>query len=133
MTRVLTDVLSSLESVVLLAGHNTEGVRTKVVALSLQEVGRDDLTTVAVEEGKSSAEGRSRDSPEDGLGDNATPAWLGGVDSLVEEVVEEKRLEALVLLERSGNITKEDTLDDAAATPHRRNAGVIQIPAELKN
>jgi hypothetical protein len=75
-----TDVLARLEAVVLLSGHDAEGVGTKVVTLGLEEVGRDDLAAVPIEEGERSAEGRGRDTPENSLGDDATPARLRLVD-----------------------------------------------------
>ena len=44
---------------------------------------------------------------------------------LVEEVVEEERLDLDVLLVCRGDVTKEDTLDDTTATPHLSDAGVV--------
>jgi hypothetical protein len=125
------DVLAGLEAVVFLAGHDTECVGTEVITLSLEEVGRHDLTTVAVEEGKRSAKGRGRDTPENGLSDDATPAGLCLVDGLVEEVVEQKRLELGGLGVGCRNITKEDGLDDATTTPHAGNTSVVQVPLEV--
>jgi hypothetical protein len=58
------------------------------VALRLQQVGGQLLGAVAVEEGQRAGEGRRRDAPEDGLGNDAAPAGLRLVDGLVEEVVE---------------------------------------------
>jgi hypothetical protein len=48
---VPTNVLASDEALVLLAWHDEESVSTKVVPLRLQQVGRDDLAPVPVEEG----------------------------------------------------------------------------------
>ena len=53
---------------------------TKVVTLGLEEVGRDDLAAVTIEEGKSGAECGGGDTPEDGLSDNSPPTGLGLVD-----------------------------------------------------
>lgn len=132
-SEIRTDVLARLEPVVLLAGENTEGVGTEVVTLRLEEVGRDNFTAVAIEEGEGSAEGRCGDTPEDSLGDDTTPSWLSGVYGLVEEVVEEERFKVLVLVESVGDVTEEDALDDATASPHRGNASVVQVPVELEN
>ena len=149
---VPTNVLAGLELGVLLARKHTERVRAEVVTLQstvlvskcetrddnmsaahlrLEDVGGHDLAAVAVEERKSGREGGSRDTPEDGLRDDATPTRLRLVDGLVEEVVEEQRLEVAVLLVRSGDVAKEDRLDDATATPHARNARVVQVPVKL--
>ena len=98
-----------------------------LVYLSLEEVSGDNFAPVTVEEGKGSRESGSGDTPEDGLSDHTSPARLCGVDSytqtsdrlqpqwtcirtLVEEVVEEQRLEVLVLLVGGSDITKEHTL-----------------------
>ena len=80
MKNALTDVLACPEPRVFLAWEDTEGVRTKVVALPLNKVGWHYFTAVAVEEGKCRAERRSRDTPEDGLGNYASPAWLCSMD-----------------------------------------------------
>lgn len=81
-----------LASVVLVIGGfrlDTESVSAEVVALGLEEVGRQVLGSVAVEPRQGSGEGRSRDTKLSGLGNNISPAWLGLVDGLVEEVVKE--------------------------------------------
>jgi hypothetical protein len=79
------DVFARLELVVLLARKDAEGMGTEVVTLSLEEVGRDDLAAVAIEEGESGAESGGRNTPEDGLSDNSPPTGLGlvnGCDSI---------------------------------------------------
>lgn len=81
MKRSLTDVLACPEPRVLLAWEDTEGVRAKVVALRLKEVGRNYFTAVAVEESKCSAECRGRDTPEGGLRNDPSPARLCFMDS----------------------------------------------------
>lgn len=100
----------------------------KVAYLCLEDVRGDDLTPVAVEERQSSAEGRRRDTPEDGLSDDASPAGLRLVDGLVEEVVEEQRLKVGRLRVGGGDVTKENGLDDATTTPHAGDASVVQVP-----
>ena len=74
------DILAGLEFGVLLSGEDTEGVGTKVIALSLEDIGGNDLAPVAVQEGKSRREGRSGDTPENGLSDDTPPARLSPVD-----------------------------------------------------
>lgn len=99
--------------------------------LSLDEVGRDDFAPVTIEECQGGAERGGGDTPEDSLSDDAPPTGLSLVHSLVEEVVEEQRLEARVLLVRRRDVTEEDRLDDTTTTPHARNTSVVQVPAEL--
>jgi hypothetical protein len=74
-----------------------------------------------------------------------SPARLRGVDSLVEEVVEEQVLELGVvtvagqsqsimactvppLYLRLGDVLEEYGSDNAATTPHERNLGLVQLP-----
>ena len=73
-----------------MAWHDAERVRTEIVALRLEQVRRDDLAAVAVEERERSAERGRRDAPEHSLRDDATPAGLRLVHGLVEKVVEQE-------------------------------------------
>jgi len=107
------------------------GVGTEVVTLGLEEVGGEDLGAVSVEEGEGGGEGRGGDAPKSGLGDDAAPSRLGLVDGLVEEVVEEQVLELGVLGVSVGDVTKEDTADDASSAPHEGDSGVVQVPLVL--
>jgi len=77
----LTNILAGFEPRILLPWEDTEGMRTKVIALPLNEVGWKEVTAVAVEEGKGCAECGERNSPEGGLSDDTSPAWLRFVDS----------------------------------------------------
>jgi len=74
------NVFASLELGVLFSGEDTEGVGTEVVTLSLEDIGRNDLAPVTVQEGKSCREGRGGNTPENGLSDDAPPTWLSLVD-----------------------------------------------------
>ena len=106
----LTYILASLELGVLLARKDTEGVGTEVVTLRLENVRGDDLAAVAVEERQGGGERGHGDTPDDALRDNAPPAGLRLVDGLVEEVVEEQRLELGRLDVRRGDVAEEDRL-----------------------
>lgn len=109
----------------------TKGDITVATYLRLEDVGRDDLAAVTVEECKGGGEGRRGDTPENGLCNDAAPTGLSLVDGLVEEVIEKQRLEVAVLLVRGGDIAQENRLDNATATPHARNASVVKVPVEL--
>lgn len=122
------DVLASRVLVALLAGLDAEGVGTEVVTLSLEEVGGEVLGPVAVKEGQSGAEGGSGHAPESTLGDNVSPAGLGFVNGLVEEVVEEEVLEVGVGSVRLGDVLQEDGADDTSTTPHESNLGLVELP-----
>lgn len=56
-------------------------MRTKVIALTLNEISWENVAAVAVEEGKGRAECREGNSPEDCLSNDTSPAWLCFVDS----------------------------------------------------
>jgi len=74
------NVLASLKLRVLFSGEDTEGVGTEVVTLSLEDIGRNDLAPVTVQECEGSRKGRSGDTPENGLSDDTPPAGLSLVD-----------------------------------------------------
>lgn len=78
--------------------------------LPLEDVRRDDLRAVSIEERKRSAERRGGDTPEDSLSDDSSPAGLSVVDSLLEEIVEQQGLELRSLLVRLGDVIQEDRL-----------------------
>ena len=74
------DVLISLELGILLSGEDAEGVSTKVVTLSLEDIGGDNLAPVTIQEGKGRREGRSWNTPENSLSDDTPPAGLSFLD-----------------------------------------------------
>ena len=123
------DVLTLGEVVVGVLRLDAEGVSTEVVTLGLQQVGREALGTVSVVEAESSAEGRSRNTPQGDLADDVSPAVLGVVDGLVEESVEQEVLEVGVGAVGIGDVLEENGADDAATAPHEGNGGLVQLPA----
>lgn len=112
-------------------GLDMESVSTKVITLSLQQVGGQVLGAVTVEPRQGSGEGGSRDTKLGGLGDNLSPAGLGLVDGLVEEVVEQQVGQVGLLAVGRGDVLEEDGADDAATTPHESNGGLVELPAVL--
>jgi hypothetical protein len=77
----LTNILAGFEPRILLPWENTEGMRTEVIALPLNEIGWEKITAVAVEEGKGCAECGKGGPPKGGLSNDTSPAWLRFVDS----------------------------------------------------
>lgn len=119
---------------VLVAGKlwlDAESVGTKVVTLGLEKVCWEVLSPVTVKEGKGGGEARGWDSPEGTLGNDVSPTWLGVVNSLVEEVVEQQVLELWVAAVGVGNVLQEDGADDATTTPHEGDLWLVQLPAVL--
>lgn len=112
-------------------GLDAEGVGAEVITLSLKKVGGQVLGAVAIVEGKRGGKGRCGDTPENGLGADVSPAGLSVVDSLVEEIIEEKVLEVGVGAESLGDVLEEDRADDAATTPHEGDLGLVELPRVL--
>ena len=125
------DILVLREGLAGVLGLDAESVGTEVVTLGLEEVGGQVLGAVAVVEAEGSGEGRSGDTPQSGLADHVTPAVLGVVNGLVEEVVEEQVLKVGVVAVGVGNVLKEDGADDAATAPHEGNGRLVQLPLVL--
>lgn len=119
---------------VLLAGVfwlDAESVGTEVITLCLEEVGWEVLCPEAVVKGQSGGESWSWDTPEGTLGDDVSPAWLGLVDGVVEEIAEEQVLEIWVLAVCVGDVLEEDRSDDAATAPHEGDLWLVELPAVL--
>src|SRR5438067_4972587 len=75
------------------------GVSAKIVALSLQEIGRQALAAVGIVKGEGGAEGRNRNAFLRRSGDYVAPGTLRGFDGLPEEGIEEQVRELRVFLE----------------------------------
>jgi len=112
-------------------GLDLEGVGAEVVSLGLEQVGGQVLGAVAVEPGQGGGEGWGGDAEEGGLGDDVSPAGLGLVDGLVEEVAEEEVLQVVVLAVGGGDVLEEDGADNAASAPHEGDGWLVELPLEL--
>lgn len=108
-----------------------ESVSTEVITLSLQQVGGQILGAVSVEPGQSSGEGRGGDTKLSSLGDDGSPAGLGLVDGLVEELVEEQVLQIRLAAVSRGDVLEENGSDNAATTPHEGDGRLVELPVEL--
>jgi hypothetical protein len=89
---IRTDVVLRLESLILFARKDFEGVSSEVVTLgwistkeagngcstnlSLQKIRRKNFTSIAIKESEGCAERRSGDTPENGLRNDASPTRL---------------------------------------------------------
>eukprot|EP00754_Rhynchopus_humris_P042950 Rhum_TRINITY_DN286_c0_g1::Rhum_TRINITY_DN286_c0_g1_i1::g.658::m.658 len=111
--------------------HELVGVRTEVVTLGLQQVGRKPGGAVAVPEGEGRRQRRGRDAGLHDGGHNLAPRALALADLRLEPLVAEERLEAGVRLEGLLDLAQEGAPDDASTTPHQRDAAVVQRPAVL--
>lgn len=125
------DVLALGEVFVGVLGLDAESVGTEVITLGLQQVGGKVLGAVAVVEAEGSGEGRQRNTPESSLAHNVTPAALGGVNGLGEELIEQQVLEVGVVAVSVGDILEENGADNAATTPHEGDGRLVQLPVVL--
>lgn len=110
---------------------DAEGVGTKVVTLSLEQVGGEVSGAVSIVEAQSRAESGGRDTPESTLADDVSPAILGLVNRLVEEIIEEQVLQVRVVAVGTGNVLQKDRPDNATTAPHESDGGLVQLPAVL--
>jgi len=110
---------------------DAESVSTEVVTLGLQQVGGQVLGAVAVVEAQSSGEGGQRNTPQSRLADNVSPAALGGVDGLLEEVIEQQILKVGVVAVGVGDVLQEDGADNATTAPHESDGGLVELPVVL--
>lgn len=106
-------------------------VRSKVVSLSLQQVGRENSVSVSIKERQRRRDRRSRNSQKSALRNNVSPALRSLSHGLGEEGVKEQVLELGVLGVCGLDVAQEDRADNAASTPHKGNAGIVQVPAVL--
>lgn len=125
------NVLSDLVLLVCEFGLDLEGVCTEVITLGLEKVGREVLGAVTIEPTESGGESGSWDTEKSSLGDNVSPSWLSLVDSLVEEVVEEKVLKVVIGAVCSCDVLQEDGTDNASSTPHESDGWLVQLPTVL--
>lgn len=110
---------------------DVESVSTKVVTLGLQQVGGQVLGAVSVEPGQGSGEGRGGDTKLSSLGNDGSPAGLGLVDGLVEELVKEQVLQVRLAAVSRGDVLEENGSDNAATTPHEGDGRLVELPVEL--
>ncbi|EEQ40117.1 hypothetical protein CLUG_04245 [Clavispora lusitaniae ATCC 42720] len=128
---VNVDPLVFLQKVILLAWQDLEGMSTKVVSLSLQQVSWQLSRSVTIVEGQSSRESRNWNTVLNSLTDSRSPALLSLDNSLVEEWVEQQVLQVWVLSVSSSNLAQEDRSDDTSTSPHQSNGWVVQLPTVL--
>jgi hypothetical protein len=123
------DVLSLLVLGSSTLGLDLKCVSTEVVSLGLEQVGREILGTVTIEPRESGGESRCWNTEKSSLGNDISPAGLGLVDSLVEEVIEEEILKVVVVTVSRSDVLQENRADNATSTPHEGNGWLVELPA----
>src|ERR1041385_2456572 len=104
------------------------GMSAKVIALSLQQVRGEPLASIGIVEGQGGAERRHGNAFFRRGGNDVTPRFLSLLDRLLEERVEQQIYEFRMFVVGFFDFAEECAADDATATPHQRDAAVIQIP-----
>ena len=94
------------------------GVCAEVVALGLQQVGREAFAAEGVKETERGRKGRGGDALLGGGGDDVAPATLALADLALEMRIKQQVREPLALVECLLDFSEELAADDAAAAPH---------------
>src|SRR5690554_1081494 len=103
----------------------------KVVALCLQQVGRQSVVTEPVEIAQRRSERRNRNPVFDSCSTDSSPTLLNRFDALFKEGVEQQIFQSGILVECFLDITQKYRTDNASATPHQRNSSIVEIPFVL--
>src|SRR5436309_7654548 len=103
-------------------------MRAKIIALGLQQVGRQAFTAIGVEKGQRGAEGRDRNALLGGGRNRIAPAAVGLLDGLLEERVQHQIGQLGVFIEGFFYVAKKPAANDAAAAPHQSDTAVIEVP-----
>lgn len=104
---------------------------SKVIPLSLEEVGWQLFMSVTIIEGQSCGETGHGDAVLDSSADCSAPRLLTILHSITEERVQQQVLQLSVSVKRLFDFTQEDTSDDAASSPHQCDRAVVKGPAKL--
>src|SRR5436190_12829931 len=104
------------------------GVRAEVIALCLQQVGRQHRGAVLIVECQRRAEGGHGDAALHRGGDDRAPAFLATLDLAAEIVVEQQVHQFGIVVERLLDLAEEAAANDAAAPPHEGNTAVVEVP-----
>mmetsp|Transcript_17377 Transcript_17377/g.34074 ORF Transcript_17377/g.34074 Transcript_17377/m.34074 type:complete len:398 (+) Transcript_17377:108-1301(+) len=107
------------------------GVRSKVVALGLEEVGRQPCAAIAIVEGQSRAEAGGRDAVHRTRRSHVAPPVLVLVNLLHKEIVDEQARQLRVGGEGLLDLAEEGGSDDAPPPPHECDVAVVELPAHL--
>ena len=105
------------------------GVSAEVIALGLEQVGRQASGAVGIVVAKRRGKRRDADAALDGEADNFAPVGLGLLNRLVEVLVEEEIRELRVARVSLGDFLQEGGADDATTAEDLGNLAEIQLPA----
>jgi len=107
------------------------GVSTKVIPLSLQQVGWQTSLSISVIVAQSGSEAGDRKSEFHGSRDRASPAGLSFFDGIAEEVVQQQVFQLWIFVKCRFDVLQEGGSDDTATSPQQGDISIIQIPAKV--
>lgn len=106
-------------------------MRTKIVTLSLDQIRRQNSSTVAVIIGNRSGEGRNRDTVLYRISNDITQRLLVVIGNLLEVRSQQQVSDLRVFGICIGDFLQELRTDDATSTENLRDFAVVQIPIVL--
>ncbi len=104
------------------------GVRSKIISLCLQQVGRQATAAIAIVESQGSTHGRHRNAHLNGRGDHSAPGCLCFLDGVLEERVDEQVLQLRIFVKRFLYLAEEGRTNNTTAAPHQGDAAIVQVP-----
>ena len=104
-------------------------MRSEVIPLRLQKVGREPRGTIAVEVGQGGTEGRNRHAIFDGRLDSDPPVRLCLGDNIAEVGVEDQVLQSRIFSIGLRDPVEEARADDAASPPDRGDVAEVEVPS----
>mmetsp|Transcript_32412 Transcript_32412/g.52459 ORF Transcript_32412/g.52459 Transcript_32412/m.52459 type:complete len:262 (+) Transcript_32412:275-1060(+) len=103
-------------------------MRSKVIALCLEQVSRKALCSVRVVVVKGRRDGGDGNTRVSRKLDSVAPSNLSIGNDLGEEGSDEQVREFWLCLKRLLNVLEESSADDAASAPHQSNVSVVKVP-----
>lgn len=108
------------------------GVRPKVIALGLNDVGAEASGAVAVKVRYRAREGWNPNAVPNGSSDHVAPSGLVCLHDLGKVRINQKVGEVWLRVKRSFDVLEERGANDATAAPHQGDAAKIEFPTALE-
>src|ERR1051326_7787016 len=106
-------------------------VRAEVIALGLQQIGRQTLAAVPIVERKRGGEGGNGHAGSHGHAYDTAPRWLAAIDDLMEIGVQQQVGETGIAVEGFLDLAEKSGANDAPGAPYHGDSAVVEIPVAL--
>ena len=107
------------------------GMRAKVIALRLQQVGGQPCRAITIEECERRGKRGCGNSQPDSMNNRFSPRGLIAVEGFGKKSSSSKFSRPRVLIEGFFDFAQESAADDASSAPHQRNSAHVEVPAVL--